>query len=96
MPFVKGQSANPGGRPRIVQSVRRRAQGHMEEALDVALEVMRKGEKGTERLTAAVKVLQIAGVPFTADGATEAEPAKPLTPSATEAELEAAAAAGEG
>lgn len=97
MPWVKGQSGNPGGRPRIVQAQRRKAQNVADEMLDILIAVARNSEKGSERSGAAVKVLQIAGVPFAAAGDPTGadEPSPPLGNSASVEELEAAAAKGE-
>lgn len=68
MPWVKGQSGNPGGRPRVVSGVRRRAQNVSDEMLDVLLDVARSSKaSGKDRVTAAVRVLQVAGVPMTED-----------------------------
>ena len=97
MPWAKGQSGNPGGRPRIVAGVRRTAQNVADEALQVLLAVMRNDDAPpASRASAAEKVLRIAGVPMSEDRAPEGDgPSPPLTPAASVEELEAAATTGE-
>lgn len=84
MPWVKGQSGNPTGRPRIVQGVRRQAQNMSEEALQVLVDVMRGGEKASERASAARTILQLAGAGFSEEGAAPEERA--AVPTATMSE----------
>lgn len=55
-PWRPGQSGNPGGRPKVNPELRRAAQDHSAEALDVLVEVMRTGKPG-ERLLAAREIL---------------------------------------
>lgn len=97
MPWVKGQSGNPGGRPRIVSGVRRTAQNAADEALEILLAVMRDEKaQGATRASAAEKVLRIAGVPMSEEKAPEDPGASaPLTTAATADDLEAAATQGE-
>jgi hypothetical protein len=95
MPWAKGQSGNPGGRPRLAQSIRRRAQGDMDEAYETLLAVMRDSEKGSERAAAATTVLKLAGAAM----AEEKAPAPENEPEGQaqgmgEVDLEAAAARG--
>jgi Family of unknown function (DUF5681) len=40
-PFKKGQSGNPGGRPKIPDEVKEAARAHTEEAITVLVEVMK-------------------------------------------------------
>lgn len=96
MPWKKGESGNPGGRPRLAQGVRRKAQAVQDEAFDVLVSEMRGAEKSSERISAAVKVLQVAGVSMSEDKTPETpEQEKPLGGNASTEELMAAAAKGE-
>ena len=94
--WAKGVSGNPGGRPRIAKTIRADAQVDAPDAYAEIKRIMREGDKDAARLAAAVKVLQIAGVPMSEDKAPEPEQDKPLTSGATPEELEAAAVEGEG
>jgi hypothetical protein len=92
-----GQSGNPGGRPRVAREIRAGAQADSPEAYAEIRRIMREGDKDAARLAAAVKVLQLAGVPMSEDKAPEAPeahkaPARDLSPE----ELERIAAQGEG
>ena len=56
--FLKGQSGNPGGRPRVVMAVRDQAQQHGEEAISVLASIMRDCEAPpSARITAASEIL---------------------------------------
>jgi hypothetical protein len=44
MPFVKGQSGNPGGRPRVVGEVQELARSHTADAVTTLAEIMRDTE----------------------------------------------------
>lgn len=55
--FVKGQSGNPGGRPKAEIDLRALARTYTKEALDTLLKVMRAGDKDSARVAAAVAVL---------------------------------------
>jgi len=46
--FVKGQSGNPGGRPKWAGDIKRLCQEHTQEAVDVLLKVMRGQVIGTK------------------------------------------------
>jgi hypothetical protein len=59
-----GQSGNPGGRPKVAREVRASAQDDTPEAYRIISGLMRDADKDSVRLSAAVKVLQIAGVPM--------------------------------
>lgn len=41
MPWEKGQSGNPGGRPKLITKVRELAQRHTDEAVETLVKVMR-------------------------------------------------------
>ena len=56
--FLKGQSGNPGGRPRVVMAVRDQAQQHGEEAISVLASIMRDCEAPpSARISAASEIL---------------------------------------
>lgn len=58
MPFAKGQSGNPGGRPKLVGKVRELAQEKGEAALLLLIQIMDNPNEPTEtRMKAAEKVL---------------------------------------
>lgn len=65
MPWPKGQSGNPGGRPAEVlevKEVRRLAQEKTPRAFEIVAELMEKASKDSVKLAAALAVLKIAGV----------------------------------
>ena len=51
MPFRKGQSGNPGGRPKILADVRELARAHTAKALNTLVEIV-----GNEKAPAAARV----------------------------------------
>ena len=55
--FKKGQSGNPGGRPRQLASVMHEARQHTLEAIHTLLKLMRTAESESVRLNAAESVL---------------------------------------
>ena len=56
--FEKGQSGNPGGRPREVAEVRELAQEHTPEAISTLVEIMKnKDSKDAARVAAATALL---------------------------------------
>jgi hypothetical protein len=67
MPFAKGKSGNPGGRPkatRLTVSIRARARVDSQLAYETLLLAL-SDEK--QRVTAAVNILRLAGVSFQSD-----------------------------
>jgi hypothetical protein len=67
MPFAKGKSGNPGGRPkatRLTVSIRARARVDSQRAYETLLLAL-SDEK--QRVTAAVNILRLAGVSFQSD-----------------------------
>jgi hypothetical protein len=63
-PFQKGQSGNPGGRPKVALDLRETAMGDAKAAYEIVKKLMTDGDKDSVRLAAAVRVLQVAGVPM--------------------------------
>lgn len=57
MPFEKGQSGNPGGRPKAIARVREAAREHTETALDILLGIARDGQSEAARVSAANSIL---------------------------------------
>ncbi len=61
--FRPGQSGNPGGRPSVASEIREKAKDLTMEAFEQIVALMRGADKDAVRLSASVRVLQIAGVP---------------------------------
>jgi hypothetical protein len=55
--FRKGQTGNPGGRPRVIESLTREARLHTHEALRTLLKLMRSAQSENVRLNAAGLIL---------------------------------------
>jgi hypothetical protein len=59
MPFVKGQSGNPGGRPKEDPEVRRLCELHTPEAISTLAEIMKnKKYQASARVSAAAHILR--------------------------------------
>lgn len=56
-PFTKGQSGNPGGRPKVAAEVKELAQQHGREAVETLVRLMREAEKDEVRVRAAESLL---------------------------------------
>ena len=56
-PFAKGQSGNPGGRPRVEGEIRELARQHTMTALRTLIEIAERGENESARVTAANAIL---------------------------------------
>ena len=57
MQFQKGRSGNPGGRRRGVADVKALAATHTREAVETLADIMRTGERASERAAAAIALL---------------------------------------
>ena len=56
-PFVKGQSGNPGGRPRVVAEVRELARAHAPEAITELVRLTKEAKSDTARIAAIKELL---------------------------------------
>lgn len=97
MPWVKGQSGNPGGRPKVATEVRTRAKAKAADFYEV-IEGFALDEKADPklRLQAAKIGLAIAGVPMGEDKSEPTTSQPSIGKGATTEQLMAAAVAGEG
>src|SRR5574337_82539 len=88
MPWKKGESGNPKGRPKILPGIRAQARVDSPKAYQALAEVMRD-KKHKHRVSAAVQILRIAGVSFASE-AEEATAQAEARRVATPAEIAAA------
>lgn len=72
MPWKKGQSGNPKGRPKILPGIRAQARVDSPTAYQALVDAMLDKKDKKLRVAAAVQILRIAGVSF----ASEAEESK--------------------
>jgi uncharacterized protein DUF5681 len=56
-PFKKGQSGNPGGRPKVIAEIRQLARERGPEAIAALVKVMTKGKSEAARVSAATALL---------------------------------------
>ena len=56
-PFEKGQSGNPGGRPKVVAEVRELARQRAPEAIAALVQIMTEGKSEAARVAAATALL---------------------------------------
>jgi hypothetical protein len=56
-PFKKGESGNPGGRPKEIKDVQALARSHTAEAIETLVEIMRNGKPDRARSAAAELLL---------------------------------------
>jgi hypothetical protein len=56
-PFAKGESGNPGGRPRVEGEIRELARQHTGTALRTLIEIAERGENESARVAAANAIL---------------------------------------
>ena len=56
-PFQKGQSGNPGGRPREIAEVKELARAHSEAAIEALVDVMQNSNSPAARVSAATAIL---------------------------------------
>jgi hypothetical protein len=57
MPFVKGESGNPGGRPKVVGDVQALAREHTPDAIETLVSIMRDGEAAPAARVAAANAI---------------------------------------
>lgn len=57
MAFKKGQSGNPGGRPKTMGEVREAARAHTKEMIDVLVRIAKSGKTDQARALAANSIL---------------------------------------
>jgi len=57
VPFVKGQSGNPGGRPKADGNIQQLARQHGPEAIAELVRIMREGKSDASRASAAIAIL---------------------------------------
>jgi hypothetical protein len=77
-PFTPSKSGNPGGRPKVLEKVRRLARQHTVEAIEILVDVARNAKKHPPaRVTAAIAILDRGwGKPTQAVAGEDGQPTK--------------------
>lgn len=78
MPYKPGQSGNPKGRPPNGLALKKLAETHTKEALNLLLTAMRTADRWADRITAADKILDRAHGKVTQKMQLEGEDGGPL------------------
>ena len=60
MAFKKGQSGNPGARPKVIAEIRELARAHTGEAIEALVDVLKNGKNEPARISAANSILAYA------------------------------------
>ncbi len=91
MAWKKGQSGNPGGRPKVAASIRAQARVDSQKAYKRIVDALDDEKQG---VAAAVQILKLAGISFASDAQEtkdQAEAAKSTAPAEPTTDLETAA-----
>jgi hypothetical protein len=93
--FVKGQSGNPGGRPKAAHDLKALAQEQTAEAVKTLIDVMKNGDKDAARVAAASALLDRGyGKPMQSIDVTQRRAVDEIPEDLIDAAIERLAAAG--